>query len=164
MGKSEKMTKIEKLTLVISSIALILTSIQLLFSIPFVSNLFYSAKIIGARIDDKYSNREYETTFLIKNEGNKNADNLMVNLTIPKESKLTIVPNVLYEIEAHKNGEPLKDIIIKCPHFLPKENIYIIVNTDSSNYYKFKNENDTIRFPMLGIIKYDDGFGKTERQ
>lgn len=158
------MTKNEKLTLVISSIALLLTILQLLLSIPFVSNLFYSAEVVGKRLDDKYSKGQYETTFLIKNEGNKNADNLLVNLTVSTKSKLTIVPNVFYEIEAHQNGEPLRDIIIKTSHFLPKENIYIIVNTDSTDFYKFKTGDETMKIPMLGIIKYDDGFGNIVKQ
>lgn len=164
MGKKEKMTKNEKLTLAISMIALLLTILQLLSSIPFISDIFYSAEVTGKRLDDKFSKGQYESTFLISNEGNKIADNLMVNLTISAKSTFTILPNVFYEIESHKNGEPLKDIIIKCPHFLPKENIYILVNTDSTDYYKIKNGNETITIPMLGIIKHDDGFGVTEKQ
>ena len=63
MEKRKKMTKNEKLTLVISSVALLLTIIQLLSSVPFVSNLFYSAKIIGKRLDDRHLNGKYETSF-----------------------------------------------------------------------------------------------------
>ncbi len=84
----------------------------------------------------------------------------MVNMTISKKSKVQIIPNTLYEIKERKNGEPLQDIIVKATHFIPNENILIIVYTDSSSFYKMKADNDSIVIPMLGIIKHDDGFGK----
>ena len=58
----------------------------------------------------------------------------------------------------------MRYIIIKASHFLPKENIHIIVNTDSTDYYKFKAGDETMKIPMLGIIKFDDGFGKIVKQ
>lgn len=160
MATKEKLSKNERFTLIIASIALLLTLLQFIFSIPCVSNLLYSPNIIGERLDDKCSNRIFESTFLIKNSGNKIANNLMVNMTISKKSKVQIIPNTLYEIKERKNGEPLQDIIVKATHFIPNENILIIVYTDSSSFYKMKADNDSIVIPMLGIIKHDDGFGK----
>ncbi|MGE8342532.1 MAG: hypothetical protein ACN6OI_15990 [Flavobacterium sp.] len=157
-NKKQKLTPNEKLTLVFSSIAIFLALIQLIFSVPIFSDYVYSPNIIGKLDKREYDNGKIRFIYKVENNGNKTAENLILNFSCFKNDSVTVMPNLNLKITKRANGIPLKDIIIETDSFVSGDCLFIIVETDSIKYNKsdFKDI-----FPFIGQIKYKDGFGKT---
>lgn len=168
--RKNKLTRNELITIVISSLALLISIGQLLFSYPLFSKYFYGSKIIGTEFPIKNESKKCISTFQITNEGNKTADDITISLTCFKDDNVTIMPQLDFDVEYRDNGAPLKDIVIKNRKFVPHDFIIVMIASDSTSYYEsiaeLKNqmiENDKFRIPFLSIIKYADGFGEIIR-
>jgi len=160
MAKSKKMSNNEKVTIGISSLALLLTLIQLVFSTPYFSDRIYHADVIGRIEKSGYKEGKLNSIYTIKNEGNKSSETLAISFTCFKDDKITTAPNLNIIVEEKENGPALKDIIIKTESFLPGDYIFVMISTDSLKHSKDSMSNIV---PFLGQIKSKDGFGKIIR-
>lgn len=163
-----KLTKNEKLTLGISILALLLTLWQLVFSSPMFSKFFYSPEVLGTEERTISKKGTFVSTYKVCNVGNKPAENLLISVSCFAKDYITIIPTLDYDVQHKKNGEPLKDIMIKANTFLPKDQIIIVVDSDSSDINSFERQmraqNATNwKIPSLSVIKYSEGFGKIQR-
>jgi hypothetical protein len=107
-----KLTKNEKITLRISIAALSISLLQFIFSIPLISEYFYSPDIIGLPSKNEILNDKSITVFYIKNEGNRAAENLLISFKCGKNDSIIPLPKLDLEFRTEKNGEPLKDVYI----------------------------------------------------
>lgn len=152
--KVNPFTKNETLTLIISSLALLFSLVQLLFTVPFFANKIYAPNIVCKLDSREFKTGNFFMTYLLKNEGNKTAENVIIGFTCFKHNYI-ISPGVNFTVEEKENGVPLKDIIIKTESFAPGEHAYIIIYGDSATYQK---EELKEYIPFFQQIKYKDGF------
>jgi hypothetical protein len=153
-----KLTRNEKITLRLSVTALIISVLQFGFSIPIISQYFYSSEIVAFQPKNEVLNDKFIRVFYVKNEGNKAAENLFINFKCVKNDSITTLPKLDIEMKSEKDGEPLKNVSIHVKRLLPNEQIIFLVQTDSTTIKI--NSTSNIRFPFIETIKDDDGFGK----
>ncbi|KFF18827.1 hypothetical protein [Flavobacterium hydatis] len=152
------LTRNEKITLRISLTALILSLLQFGFSIPIISQYFYSPEIVAFQPKSGVLNDKFISVFYVKNKGNKAAENLFINFKCAKNDSITTLPKLDIEMKSEKDGEPLKNVSIQIKRLLPNEQIIFLVQIDSTTI-KINSTSD-IRFPFIETIKDDDGFGR----
>jgi hypothetical protein len=170
LAQKEKLTRNEKLTLIIASIALIGSLCQLFLSSQLFIDWFVKPDIYASAKSYYVDKGDVISTFEIKNKGNKTAEDVIISLSVFKNDFFTIYPISILDTSERKNGEPLKDLIIKTSRFVPNDFIFIQVTTDTSTFFNAQRQliNQNIRpsafiIPNLNFVKYRDGMVSIDR-
>lgn len=150
------MTKNEKTTILISSLALLISILHFLFTIPSIFSVFYSADVIGKNVYTNTEGKIIQNTFQITNSGNIAAEELEIKLVCRIEDSVEIIyssnKNVTYS-----KFDGAKHALLKISHFVPNENIHIIVFSDESI-----NKLNFFTKPNIVSIKHSKGLGKID--
>ncbi len=169
-NQRNKLTRNEKLTLALASAALLISLGQIIFTSQFFTDLFIKPKIYASAKNYSVENGKVISTFEIKNKGNKTAEDLIVSMTCFKNDTYTIYPINILDTSEQKNGEPLKDIIIKSGAFVPNDFIFIQIVTDTATFNSAKKQliNQKIRpsafiIPNLNFVKFKNGIVEIDR-
>jgi hypothetical protein len=166
------MTKNERLSIIIASLALLVSLTQLLLSIPFIINKIYRPEIKVKVHPSILKKDKYLFLFEIVNSGNKSADGLITTFLCYKNDSVNYSPRSGYEIgfKASQNNL-LKEVDLKAGHFLPGAEITVSIFCDTTNINNFTSlmgfsKNTTMKEiapPYVDEIKYNDGFGTVEQ-
>jgi hypothetical protein len=167
-----KLTKNEKLTLVLSSFAILISLGQLFCTSPFFSDFLIKPDIYVDPKEYEFKDGNIISTFRIVNKGNKTAEDLIISLGCFQNDTVNVIPLSILDTTEKKVKKPYKKIIIKASRFVPNDNIYIRVITDTATFYNnqpyvdrleaINHEKYSLAYlvPRINFVRFKDGLIK----
>jgi len=169
-AQDNRLTKNERLTLILSVSAILVSVGQLIFNSQFFTDIFIKPQLYASAKDYNVKDERMISIFRVENKGNKTAEDLTISFTCYKDDSYTIVPGNIFEVTEKQNGVPLKDVIIKSPSFVPNDLILIVVETDTINFNRLNKQlasqkvsPNNFMIPNLNFVKYKDKFASIDR-
>ncbi|WP_117880090.1 hypothetical protein [Aureibaculum luteum] len=141
-------------SLILSILALVISFVQLLFTMPLVLKYYDKVEIqvheLGLTKLENYDN--IFSQFKIKNIGENTAKNVEFRLRVLNGDSVRIVPKVFNLLKVDSSGIITKDSFYGCDEIVPSESVRIIITSDFSNFLKL-NRIDTL-FYNKAIDRY----------
>jgi len=174
-GNSDSRRKKNKsyLPLILSTLAILISLGQLIFTIPVVLRYFEKVEIkaIEFGIGLTQATNILETSFLIENIGDNTAKNVELELRVLKDSRVTFVPNIFELTSPNVPKTPAQTLFYELDELVPGEKVKLYVHCDFTDYLEI-NRIDTLIFnkpvPHLKftygphLIKVKHSFGKVK--
>lgn len=171
MSKKKKKNSKVNISLVLSVLAIVISSGQLIISSPFFMKYYNSTELIAVEnsiAKHPLSNR-IESVFLIKNIGENSAKEIELSLRTLHNDYVRFVPPDVFELAKSEKIDPvLPDLKYKCKSLVPNEEVRIIVSS-SFEEYLLSNQLDTLLInrkvrrpnyqtgPFINYLKFSDG-------
>ena len=152
---NEKFTKNEIATLFISVFALLISLGQLFFNSPFFTDKISKPKLIMFEIlNDNVS------IFTIVNDGNKNANNVKINLTCWIDDTIIISDKTSINpiINRDALNSDIQSVSIQIDKIIPNQEIIVVVQNEQ-NSDSIRNTYQNLKLPLLSSVHSDEGYG-----
>ncbi len=178
-NKSQKLgTSINKLNLplVLSIFAIMISFVQLIFTLPIVLKYFEQVELraieynISKPIDDDY----VRSSFMIINTGNNTARNVELHLRVLKNDKILFIPEIFNLTKDDIKNGIARNLIFKCDELVPGEKVRFFIHSNFQEYLE-TNSLDTLYYnksitrpklsygPYITTLKHSLGKVQLER-
>ena len=146
--------------------ALLLSVTQLFLNTPLLINFYMEPELVVRGIGTHPEADELIGSFEVNNEGRASATNVEIGLTIQKNSRIWILPNIEAQITEVNNFYFITIVRINIPKLTPGETVKIIVRPGVGEEKLNEEIADifvklgTKEIPLINFIKSDQGMGR----